>query len=103
MLSTKAVGESEGSLGNITMDSDDDHLHGYPTPVPAGLNLFIRASPFGGLVCPICPNHKARDWIDADARAHVLVRAHAPLDATYTNDKNVAHHHALTRNQGWIA
>ena len=35
--------------------------------------------------------------------AHVLVRAHAPLDDTYTNDKNVARHRALARNKGWMS
>ena len=70
--------ESDGSLGYIMMESEDDHLHGYATPVLPGPNLFLRVSPYGGLVCPICSNHKAHGWIEADARAHVLARAHAP-------------------------
>ena len=85
------------------MDSNDDRLHGYPMPVPMGLNLFMHASPFGGLVCPVCPNRKACGWSEANTRVHVLVRAHAPLDGTYTNDKNVAYHRALPRSQGWMA
>ena len=80
------------------MDSKDDHLHGYTMPVLLGLNLFLHISPYGGLVCPIYPNHKARGWIEAIARTHVLARSHAPLDNPYTNDKNVACHHALARN-----
>jgi hypothetical protein len=70
--------ESNGSPGYIMMDSEDDHLHGYATPVLLGPNLFLRISPYGGLVCPICPNHRAHGWSKADARAHVLPRAHAP-------------------------
>jgi hypothetical protein len=70
--------ESDGSPSYIMADSEDDCLHGYATPVLPGLNLFLRISPYGGLVCPICHNHKARGWIKADARAHVLARAHAP-------------------------
>ena len=42
-------------------------------------------------------------WMEADARAHVLAKACAPLDDTYTNDKNVARHRALARNQDWMA
>jgi hypothetical protein len=60
--------------------------------------MFLHVSQYGDLVCPICPNHKAHGWIEADARAHVLARAHAPQDGTYTNDKNVALHHVLARN-----
>ena len=96
----EAEAESNGSLSYVMMDSKDDRLHGYATPILLGLNLFLRVSPYGGLVCPVCPNRKAHGWSEADARAHVLVRAHATLDGTYTNDKNVAHHHALARNQG---
>ena len=70
--------ESDGSLGYVMMDSKDDHLHGYITPVLLGLNLFLRVSPYGGLVCPVCPNRKAHGWIEADARVYVLARAHAP-------------------------
>ena len=68
----------DGSLGYVTMDSNDDRLHGYAMPILIGLNLFLRVSPYGGLVCLVCPNHKAHGWIMADARAHVLARAHAP-------------------------
>jgi hypothetical protein len=95
-----AEAESDGSLGYIMTDSEDDHLHGYATPILLGPNLFLRVSPFAGLVCPVCPNRKACGWIEADARAHMLARAHAPLDGTYTNDKNIARHRALVRNQG---
>ena len=90
--------ESDGSPGYVTMDSKDDRLHGYAMPILLSLNLFLRIGPYGCLVCPVCPNRKARGWIKADARAHVLARAHAPLDGTYTNDRNVACHHALARN-----
>ena len=65
--------------------------------------MFLRVNVYGGLVCPIYPNRKACGWIKADARMHVLARAHAPLDGTYTNNKNIARHHALARNQGWMA
>ena len=47
---------------------------------------------------PSAPNRMARGWIKADVREHVLARAHAALDGTYTNDKNVAYHHTLARN-----
>ena len=70
--------ESDGSLGYVMMDSEDDHLHGYTTPVLLGQNLFLCIGPYGSLVCFICPNRKARGWLEADARAHVLVRTHAP-------------------------
>ena len=70
--------ESDGSLGYVMTNSEDDHLHGYATPVLLVPNLFLRVSPYGGLVCPVCPNCKAHGWIEADARVHVLVRAHAP-------------------------
>jgi hypothetical protein len=92
--------ESDGSPVYVTMDSKNDRLHGYAMPVLSGLNLFLRVSPYGNLVCPVCPKRKAHGWIEANARAHVLARAHAPLDITYTNDKNVARHPALARNQG---
>jgi len=69
--------ESDGSPGYVTTDSEDDHLHDYATPILLGPNLFLRISPYGGLVCPICPNRKARGWIEAKARAHVLV-GHTP-------------------------
>ena len=69
-------------------------------PVLSGSNLFLHVNLYGGLVYPVCPNHMAHGWIRAHARAHVLTREHAPLDGTYTNDKNVAHHCALARNQG---
>ena len=95
--------ESDGSPGYVTTDSEDDRLHGYATHVLLGPNLFLHVSPYGGLVCPVCPNRKACGWIKANARAQVLARAHAPLDGTYTNDKNVAHHRTLARNQGWMA
>jgi len=70
--------ESDGYLDYVTTDTKADRLHGYATFVLLGPNLFLHVSPYGGLVCPICPNHKAYGWIEADARAHVLVRAHAP-------------------------
>jgi hypothetical protein len=70
--------EYDSSPSYIMMDSKDDRLHGYAMPILPGPNLFLRVSPFGGLVCPICTNRKARGWIKADARAHVLVRAHSP-------------------------
>jgi hypothetical protein len=95
--------ESNGSPGYVTMDSKDDHLHVYATPILLRLNLFLRVSSYGGLVCLVCPNRKACGWIKANARAQVLARAHAPLDGTYTNDKNIARHHALAKNQGWMA
>ena len=91
---------SNGSLGYVTMDLEDDRLHGYSMPVLLGPNLFLRISPYGDLVCPICPNCKAHGWSEADARVHVLARAHAPLDGSSTNDKNVARHRSLARNQG---
>ena len=81
------------------MDSNDDRLHGYPMPVPMGLNLFMHASPFGGLVCPVCPNHMPHGWNEADARAHVLAKARGLRDSYYTKDKNIVCHHALVRNQ----
>jgi hypothetical protein len=71
--------EPDGFSGYITMDSKDNRLHGYAMPILLGLNLFLHVIPYGGLVCPVCPNHKAHGWIEADARAHVLERAHAPL------------------------
>ena len=70
--------ESDGSPSYVTMDSEVDRLHGYATPILLGPKLFLRISPYGSLVCPICPNYKAHDWIKADAREHVLARAHAP-------------------------
>jgi hypothetical protein len=73
-----ADAESDGSLGYIMMDLEDDCLHGYTTPILPGPNLFLRVSSYGSLVCPACPNRKAHGWIKADARAHVLARAHAP-------------------------
>ena len=78
MANILAKAKSDGSLGYVTMDLEDDHLHGYATPVLLGQNIFLRISPYGSLVCFICPNCKARGWIKADARAHVLARAHAP-------------------------
>jgi len=93
-----AEAESDGSPGYVTTDSEDDRLHRYATPVLSGPNLFWHVSLYGGMVCPICSNRKARGWSKADARAHVLARAHTPLDGTYTNDKNVARHCALARN-----
>ena len=76
--------ESDGSPGYLTTDSNDDRLHGYATPVAQGPNLFIRTSPWGGLVCPVCPNRKPRGWDRNDARQHVLSQAKVPRDATYT-------------------
>ena len=70
--------ESDGSLGYTTIDSEDDRLRSYAMPVLLGLNLFLCVSPYGALVCPVYPNHKARGWIEADARVLVLARAHAP-------------------------
>ena len=99
----EADAESDDSLGYVMMDLEDDRLHGYTMPVLLGSNLFLRVNPYDGLVCPICPNHKARGWSEDDARVIVLVRAHAPLEGTYTNDKNIARHRALARNQGWMA
>jgi len=96
----EAEAESDGSPGYVTMDSEDDRLHGYTTHVLSDLNLFLHVSTYGGLVCPVCPNHKACGWSEANARAHVLARAHAPLDGSSTNDKNVARHRSLARNQG---
>ena len=90
--------QSDGFLGYVMMDLEDDHLHGYTMPVLLGPNLFFHASPYGGLVCPVCPNREACGWYEANARAHVLARAHAPLDGTYTNDKNIARHRALAWN-----
>ena len=52
--------KSDGSPGYVTTDSEDDRLHAYAMPILLGLNLFLHVSPYGGLVCPICPNHKAR-------------------------------------------
>ena len=69
--------ESDGSLGYVTMDLEDDRLHGYAMPVLPGPNLFLHVSPYDSLVCPVCPNHKACGWSEADARAHGLARAHA--------------------------
>ena len=80
------------------MDSEDDRLHSYAMPILLGPNLFLRVSPYGGLVCHVYPNHKAHGRIEADAMVHGLARAHALLDDTYTNDKNIARHHALARN-----
>ena len=91
---------SDGSLGYVTTGLEDDCLHSYATPILLGPNMFLHVSPYGGLVCSVYPNRKARGWIEANARAHVLARAHAPLDGTYTNDKNIARHRALARNQG---
>jgi hypothetical protein len=73
--STGAVGESKGSPGNIMIDSANDHLHDYPTPISMGPNLFIHTSPFGGLLCPVCPNRMPCGWNEANARAHVLAKA----------------------------
>ena len=103
MANILAEAESDGSPGYVTMDSEDDCLHSYAMPILPGPNLFLHVSPYGGLVCPVCPNCKARGWSEVDARVHVLARAHAPLDGTYTNDKKEAHHRALAMNQGWIA
>ena len=58
--------ESNGSPGYITIDSEDDRLHGYTTLVLPGPNLFLSVSPIGGLVCPVCPNRKAHGWIEAN-------------------------------------
>ena len=69
------MAESNGSQGNIMMDSDDDGLHGYPMPVPMGWNLFIHASLFGSLVSPVCPNRMPCGWNKVDARAYVLLKA----------------------------
>ena len=80
------------------MDSNNDHLHGYPTPMPTGLNLFMHASPFGGLVCPVCPNHMPHGWNKADARELVLEKARGLRDDYYTKDKNIARYHTLVRN-----
>jgi hypothetical protein len=52
--------ESDGSPSYIIADSEDDRLHNCATPVLLGSNLFLRISPYGDLVCPVCPNHKAR-------------------------------------------
>ena len=70
--------EFNGSPGYDMMGLEDDLLHGYATPVLPGPNMFLRISPYGILVCLICPNLKACGWIEADAKAHVLARAHAP-------------------------
>jgi hypothetical protein len=70
--------ESDGSSGYVMMDLEDDRLHGYATPILLGPNLFLRVSLYGSLVCPVWPNRKACGWSEADARAHVLARAHAP-------------------------
>jgi hypothetical protein len=75
-LSIEAEAESDGSLGYIMTDSDDDRLDEYPTPIPMGLNLFIYASLLGGLVCPVYPNRMPRGWNKADTRVHVLAKAH---------------------------
>ena len=74
----EADAESDDSLGYVMMDLEDDHLHGYTMPVLLGSNLFLRVNPYDGLVCPICPNRKVCGWSEADARAHVLARAHGP-------------------------
>ena len=102
-IMAEAEAKSNGSPGYIMTDLKDDRLHSYAMPVLLGLNLFLCISLYDGLVCPVYTNLKAHGWIEADTRAHVLVRAHAPLDGTYTNDKNVARHCALARNQGWMA
>ena len=81
---------------------DDHHLHAYPMPIPMGLNLFICTSPFGSLVCPVCPNCMSYGWNDATTRAHVLAKARGLQDGYYTKDKNIACHCALTRNQRWM-
>ena len=70
--------ESDGSPSYVTMDSEVDRLHGYATPILLGPNLFLCMSLYGCLVCRVCPNYKAHGWSEADARAHVLARAHAP-------------------------
>ena len=69
--SAEAEFESNDSLSYVTTNSEDDRLHGYATPILLGLNLFLRVSPYGGLVCPVYPNHKAHGWIMADAKVHV--------------------------------
>jgi hypothetical protein len=96
------MAKSNSSPRNITTDFDDDRLHSYPTPVPAGQNLFIRTSPFGGLVCHACPNRMPRGWNEADARAHVLAKACGLRDGYYTNDKSIARRRALARSQDWM-
>ena len=98
--SAEAEFESNDSLSYVTTNSEDDRLHGYATPILLGLNLFLHVSPCGDLVCLVYPNHKAHGWIEADPRAHVLARAHTPLGGTYTNDKSIAYHRALAKNQG---
>jgi hypothetical protein len=60
------------------MDSDDDRLHGYQTPFTPGPNLFMRVSLYGSLVCPVCPNRMAHGWLEVDARAYMLAKAHVP-------------------------
>jgi len=70
--------ESDGSLSYITIDSEDERMYGYAMPFTLGPNLFLHISPYGGLVCPVCPNRMAHGWLEADARAHMLARAHAP-------------------------
>ena len=91
--------ESDSSLGYVTMDSEDDRLHGYATHVLLGPNLFLHVSPYGGLVCPICPNRMPHGWNEANARAHVLVKARGLQDGYYTKDKDIARYRALARNQ----
>ena len=70
--------ESDGFPGYVTMDSENDCLHSYATPILPGPNLFLHVSQYGSLVCLVCPNRKAHGWIKANARAHMLARAHAP-------------------------
>ena len=62
----------------------------------------IRASRYGLLVYPICPESAPHGWTQSIVREHVLAWANRRPHGTYTVDKTVARHHALVTIQGWI-
>ena len=85
------------------MDSEDDHRHGYATPVPEGQKLMIRASHYGLLVCPFCPESAPYGWTQSIVREHVLAWANRRPHGAYAIEKKIARHRTLVTNQGWIA
>jgi hypothetical protein len=89
---------SESSPVYITTDSEDDHRHGYTTPIPESQKPMIRASCYGLLVCPLCPESAPRGWTQSIIREHVLAWANRRPHGTYAVDKKIARHHALATN-----
>ena len=88
----------ERSSSCITMDSEDDHQHGYETPVPESQKLMIRASRHGLLVWPLCLESVARGWTQSIFKVHVLASANHRPHRTYAVDKKIAQHYAMAMN-----